>query len=125
MKKNTLKYLIMTLILSIPGTCLAKQISILRGNDTLIDKASNIGFGHFATSKQTIIVDRNTVLSRLACSGIPASQITLTGSEKTIIKQKHQLIKGKTLAEEALNFLKNNLPSFVKIKYFDILLFNN
>ena len=86
------------------------QISILRGNDTLIEEVSNIGFGHLATPEHTIIVDRNTVLSRLACNGISASQITLTGSEQTIVKQKHQLIKGDVLAEKALAFLKNNLP---------------
>ena len=86
------------------------QIAIIRGDESLIAKASGIALGHIATPEQKLIIDRNIILSRLACNGIPASFVTLTGAEETCIKRRHQFIAGSRFVEEATAFLKKNPP---------------
>ena len=50
------------------------------------------------------------MISRFACSGIPASEVTLTGAERIIVTQRHQIIEGSEFVEKALAFLKKNPP---------------
>lgn len=87
------------------------QVSIIRGEDSLVAKASDISLGQFSVPGQRIVVDRLTALSRLACNGIPASKVTLTGAEKVTVKRQHQVIKGSEFVELASSFLKKNLPA--------------
>jgi flagella basal body P-ring formation protein FlgA len=87
------------------------QISIIRGNsheDELLAKASKIALGRITVPGQEIVIDRPMVLSRLACNGIPASKVELTGAEKVTVKRRHQIIKGSELLELASAFLKKN-----------------
>ena len=86
------------------------QVSIIRGEESLVAKANEITLGRLSVPGQKIVVDRPTVLSRLACNGIPARKVTLTGAEKITVKKQHQVIKGSEFVEMASSFLKNNLP---------------
>ena len=86
------------------------QVTVIRGDESLTAKAGKVTLGRISAPGQRIIVDRSIVLSRLACSGIPESAVTLTGAEKMTITQQHQIIKGNEFAEKALAFLKKNLP---------------
>ena len=86
------------------------QVAIIRGTETLLPKANDIGLGHLSTPEQILVIDRNTVLSRLASNGISASNVTLTGAKEMHIKREHLLIPSSRMTEEALHFLKNNLP---------------
>jgi len=86
------------------------QVSIIRGEESLVAKASEITLGRLSVPGQKIVVDRPTVLSRLACNGIPARKVTLTGAEKITVKKQHQVIKGSKFVELASAFLRNNLP---------------
>ncbi|MFB0524952.1 MAG: flagellar basal body P-ring formation chaperone FlgA, partial [Phycisphaerae bacterium] len=86
------------------------QVSIIRGEESLVAKASEITLGRLSVPGQKIVVDRPTVLSRLACNGIPARKVTLTGAEKITVKKQHQVIKGSEFVEMASSFLRNNLP---------------
>ena len=86
------------------------QVTIIRGEEGLMAKAERITLGRISAPGQKIIVDRSIVLSRLACSGIPASEVTLTGAERITVSQQHQIIKGSEFVEKALAFLKKNPP---------------
>jgi flagella basal body P-ring formation protein FlgA len=86
------------------------QVTIIRGREGLTTKAEQVTLGRISAPGQKIIVDRSIVLSRLACSGIPASEVTLSGAEKITVTQQHQIIKGNEFVEEALAFLKQNPP---------------
>ncbi len=86
------------------------QISIIRGEESLVAKASNITLGQISVPGQRIVVDRSTALSRLACNGIPASKVTLIGAEKVTVQKQHQVIKGREFVELASSFLKKTLP---------------
>jgi flagella basal body P-ring formation protein FlgA len=87
------------------------QVSIIRGEEILVAKASEIALGRISVRGQEIIIDRPIVLSRLACNGIGASQVTLTGAEKITVKQQQQIIKGSEFVELASSFLGENLPT--------------
>ncbi len=89
------------------------QVSIIRGNPAevrLLAKASKIALGRISLPGQEIVIDRQMVLSRLACNGIPASKVTLTGAEKITVKRQQKIIKGSELVELASAFLKKNPP---------------
>jgi flagella basal body P-ring formation protein FlgA len=68
--------------------------------------------GRISVPEQKIIVDRPMVLSRLACNGIPASKVTLTGAEKVTVGWRRQVIKGDKFVEVAGSFLKKSSSAF-------------
>ena len=92
------------------GSVSLGEISIIRGDEPLVAKASGISLGRISLPGQEIILDRATILSRLACSGIRASKVTLTGAEKIKVKQQHRIIRGSEFVELANSFLEKNLP---------------
>lgn len=87
------------------------QVGIIRGEERLVAKASNVTLGRISVPSQRIVVERSTVLSRLASNGIPSSKVTLSGAEKTTVKQQQQIIKGSEFVELASSFLKSNPPA--------------
>lgn len=86
------------------------RVSIIRGRESLVAKASEIALGRISVPGQEITIDRPMVLSRLACNGVPASKVTLIGAEKITVKRQQQIIKGNKFVELASSFLKKNLP---------------
>ncbi len=87
------------------------RISVIRGDETLVAKASQIELGTFSVPGQKIILNRPTIISRLACNGIPVSKIKLSGAEKIEIEQLRKTITGAELIESAQTFLKSHPPS--------------
>ncbi len=87
------------------------QVSIIRGEESLVAKAREIALGRLSVPGQEIVVDRQMLLSRLACSGIPSTEVTLMGAEKVRIKQQQQIISSDRFVEQASLFLKGKLPA--------------
>jgi flagella basal body P-ring formation protein FlgA len=85
------------------------QVSVIRGEESLVARANGISLGRLSVPGQEIVIDRATVLSRLASNGISASEVTLTGAEKMTIKRQQRIIKGDELVELARSFLEENL----------------
>lgn len=93
----------------VEDSCLSLgRVSIILGEESLVAKAGKIALGRFSMPGQEIIIDRPTVLSRLACNGIPASKVTLTGAEKITVKQLQQTISSGEFVLLASSFLKSN-----------------
>lgn len=84
------------------------EISIIRGDESLAAKAGEVALGRISAPGQEIVVDRATILSRLASSGIPASKVSFTGAEKTTVGRQNRIIKGDEFVEMASSFLKEN-----------------
>ena len=84
------------------------QVSIIQGSEPLVAKASKIALGRISVPGQKIIIDRPMLLSRLACNGIPASNVTLTGSEKITVTQQNQTISGSEFVSLANSFLQKS-----------------
>ena len=87
------------------------QISIIRGRESLVAKASEIALGRISVPGQKIIIDRSMVLSRLACNGFPPSKVKLTGAEKITVKQQQQTISSDKFISLACSFLEDNPPA--------------
>jgi flagella basal body P-ring formation protein FlgA len=77
------------------------------GDDSLAAKAGSILLGRFSVPGQKVIVERSIILSRLACNGIPAQKVTLTGAKTVTVKQQQQIIKGERFVELAKSFLRD------------------
>src|SRR4030043_102430 len=90
------------------------EVCIKRGNPYsggVQAKAGKILLGKISVPAQELIIDGPMLLSRLACNGIPVSQVLLTGAEKITVRRQHQIIKGGEFVELAIAFLKENPPS--------------
>ena len=85
------------------------EVGIIRGPEELQTKANDISLGRFSVPGQEIVIIRNTILSRLASNGIPASKVTLKGAEEITVKQKQQVISGNDFVELASKYLEMNL----------------
>jgi len=84
------------------------QVSIIRGSEPLVAKAGNIALGRISVPGQKIVLDRPMVLSRLACNGIPTSNVILTGSEKITVTQQSQTISSSEFISLANSFLEKS-----------------
>ncbi len=89
------------------------EISIIGNNQAkggIADKAIKIPLGRITMPGQEIVIERSMILSRLACSGIPASKVTVTGAEKVTVRKQQKIIKGSEFVDLASEFLKKNPP---------------
>jgi flagella basal body P-ring formation protein FlgA len=97
---------------AIKDSCLSLgKVGIIRGEESLVAKASEITLGRISVPGQKLIIDKAMILSRLACNGIPASKVTLTGAEKITVKQQEHTISSDEFVKLANAFLKKNPPS--------------
>jgi flagella basal body P-ring formation protein FlgA len=67
---------------------------------------------------QKIIIDRKTILSRLACSDIETAKVNLTGAEEIIVTQKEHIITAAEIIDLAKSFLKNK-PEYASVCRFN------
>ena len=88
------------------------QVGIIRGQKSLVAKASKIALGQISAPGQKIVIDREMVLSRLACNGISVWKVTLTGAETVTIKQQERTIRSDEFIKLASSFLEKILPAF-------------
>ena len=86
------------------------QIAIIRGQESLVAKASEIALGQISAPGQKVVINREMVLSRLACNGIPVSKVTLTGAKTITIKQQERTIRSDEFIKLASSFLEKNPP---------------
>ena len=93
------------------NTALLGQIGIIHGDESLIAKAVKIALGRISVPGQEVTIDRQMLLSRLACNGIPSSKVKLTGAKSVKVRQKGRTIKADDFVELAKSFLDKNLPS--------------
>lgn len=81
-------------------------VGVMQGDDSVVAKARQIGLGRFALTGQQIVIDRPTILSRLASNGIKAHEVSLSGAERVKVKRDEKVISGRRFAEVASVFLK-------------------
>jgi flagella basal body P-ring formation protein FlgA len=87
------------------------EIGIVRGQEALAAKARDVALGQISLPGQKVVVNRSVVLSRLVCSGIPASKVKLTGAETTAVMRRQQIVTSSEFIEKAGSFLSANLPA--------------
>jgi flagella basal body P-ring formation protein FlgA len=86
------------------------QISVVKGEGSLAAAAGKIGLGQFSVPGQKAILDRATILSRLASHGIAAGQVRLTGAETVTVRRHQKTIEGDEFVEMSRQFLRQHPP---------------
>ncbi len=87
------------------------SVGIIRGDRALVSKAGSIGLGKFAVTGQQIIIDRVTILSRLASAGINSHEVVFTGVEKVKVRRDEEVISGERFSEVARSFLMTQIDT--------------
>ncbi len=87
------------------------RISVIRGSDTkLCKKVSDIKMGRMPFSGEKITIDRRTILSRLATTGIGPRMIRITGAAKVVVMLDEKTFGAAKLIKSAEAFLKKTRP---------------
>jgi flagellar basal body P-ring formation protein FlgA len=84
------------------------SVAVVRGEPAAVEKAKGVGLGQLVLPGQKMAIDRTTVLSRLACSGIPAAQVTFTGAERVTVSRAGHTLSGMDLAQAARRFVEQS-----------------
>lgn len=85
------------------------QIATLAGPPELVEKAGKVGLGTLCTKGQILHTDRNTILSRLATTGIPLRQVELTGAEIAKIHKNEKYVESGQIEQTARLYLEKQL----------------
>ncbi len=86
-------------------------ICVIRCDDEKISQqVSEIEMGRGPWSKEKLVIDRRTILSRLAASGISRDDVTFTGAENVVLTRDEQVAESTDLLESAEIFLKKHRP---------------
>ncbi len=88
--------------------CLS-TLGTLEGPNSLTSPAAGLTLGTFTSKGQVLLIDHNTILSRLAGIGIDTSCVELAGAEVVKIKRKEIIIASDVIAQKAQNFLEPRL----------------
>ncbi len=85
------------------------QVAVVTGQEPLATKVREVALGRISLPGQKVTIDRSLILSRLACSGIPACDPVLSGSDKVTVSQTTRVIKGSSFIESASSFLTDGI----------------
>lgn len=87
------------------------QVSVLRGDPTLAAAVARIGLGQLSMPGQKVMLDRATILSRLASEGVTSQQVRLTGAEAVAVRRQQKLISSDEFIEVGKTFLRQHPPA--------------
>ncbi len=85
------------------------QIAVVLGDESLVQLANEMRLGQFSVPGQEIIIDRKTILSRLASSGIKASSIAFNGAETISVRRNENIIEAGRFVDTARDYLRRQL----------------
>lgn len=87
------------------------MISVVRADDKAVERlASEIPMGRSPWSKEELVIDRPTILGRLASQGIQGSRVRLTGADRVLITRRETAVKAGDIVQAAKAFLEDALP---------------
>jgi flagella basal body P-ring formation protein FlgA len=86
------------------------QVSVVKGDPAVAAVAGAIGMGRLSVPGQKAVLDRATILSRLACSGVRAEQVRFTGAEAVTVRRHQKMITTEEFIEAGQTFLQQYPP---------------
>ncbi len=86
------------------------QVSVVKGDPAVAAVAGAIGLGRLSVPGQKAVLDRATILSRLASFGITAEQVRLTGAEAVTVRRHQKMITTEEFIEAGQAFLQQHPP---------------
>lgn len=87
------------------------SVAVLMGDEKLRDLAKGLGLGKFAVTGQQIVIDRETIRSRLAGIGIGGSAVVITGAETVTLMRDEETVPAERIIEAAQQFLDEHHQS--------------
>lgn len=88
------------------------SISVLAGADeTLARRAADVPMGRAPWPREAMVVDRPTILSRLASCGIPALSVAFTGAEKVTVTRSETTLVATEVVKAAQTLLEKERPA--------------
>jgi len=85
------------------------QIAVVLGDETLVQCANEMRLGQFSVQGQEITIDRKTILSCLAGSGIKASSVIFNGAETISVRRNEDIVAASRFVETARDYLRGQL----------------
>jgi flagella basal body P-ring formation protein FlgA len=87
------------------------QVCIVRCSDAeSFRKACAVAMGRAPWTAETIVIDRRTILSRLAASGVAPARVRITGAEEVAIRRHDRIIPAEQIVRAAEAFLEKHPP---------------
>lgn len=93
------------------GIQLGSLAEITGGSDELAAKARALPLGRCPQAKETITIDRATILARLACNNVDTSAVEFAGADKTAVRRKEKSFSADEMLKAAEAYLDKNLPA--------------
>jgi len=87
------------------------QVCVIRGEPSRMAVAARIGLGQLSMPGQRAVLDRLTILSRLASHGISTDQVRLTGADAVAVRRFHKTIGSEEFVEVGRTFLRQHPPA--------------
>ncbi|KPJ76031.1 MAG: hypothetical protein AMS14_02625 [Planctomycetes bacterium DG_20] len=88
------------------------MISVVRADDDAVaGKAAAIAMGRAPWSKETLAIDRTTILGRLAANGLPRSEVRFSGAEQVVITRNEEVVASDRIVKAAEAFLGKMRPA--------------
>ncbi|AQT66920.1 flagellar basal body P-ring biosynthesis protein FlgA [Anaerohalosphaera lusitana] len=96
------------------------NLAVLSGADDLKESAGKIDMGKITAEGQKLVIDRRTIMSRLASNGIDTAQVDLKGAKQISVRRSEQEVTAEQLIEKAGTYLKN-IPGNAIVTKFEAL----
>ena len=82
------------------------QVSVVRGPASTAAQAREVRLGRFSVPGQSVVLDRSTILSRLASCGIGAEQVRLTGADAVTVRRRQSIVEVEDFVAIGQQFLR-------------------
>jgi flagella basal body P-ring formation protein FlgA len=86
------------------------QVTVVKGDPALVAAAGTLGMGRLSVPGQRVVLDRVTIVSRLASCGISADDVRLTGAERVVIRRDQKTIDAEDFLDVGRTFLRQHPP---------------
>ncbi len=86
------------------------RIGVIKGEPNLVAAAGSIGLGRLSVPGQRVILDRPTILSRLASQGLPMEKVRVTGAETVRVRRHQKVISTDEFIEMGSSLLRQHPP---------------
>jgi flagella basal body P-ring formation protein FlgA len=88
------------------------QIAVMScADDAVLTKAAGIAMGRAPWSREALVIDRATILSRLATCGVAAPRVQFSGAEKVTVNRNEKTIARQEVLKLAEAFLQKSRPA--------------
>ncbi len=86
-------------------------IAVVQASDEALEqRVAAIAMGRAPWSKEKLVVDRSTILGRLASHGVAADAVAVTGAERVVVTRPERIVPAKEVAAKARTFLESVRP---------------